>query len=297
MQRDDLSEAVQWRTVLVAAAIYSSWFVVTAFHAVLLWPLLVLVGGWLLAWHGSLQHETIHGHPTRNRSINDAIGSVPLSLWLPYRLYRRSHRAHHAAEVITDPQHDPESRYRSATGGMGAVCGRLQSTLLGQMAFGPPILILRFLAGEGRRAIHQPVQVVRDWLPHLAAVIAVLWWLDHVGLSVIRYGVTFVYPGMALTMLRSYAEHRADLGSPGRAASVEEGGLLALLFLNNNLHAAHHERPALAWHDLPAYHRIHRARFAAQGAPIYGGYGEIVRRFAFHPHDDLIHPSHRIPLS
>ncbi len=297
MQRDDLSGAVQWRTVLVAAAIYSSWFVVTAFHAVLPWPLLVLVGGWLLAWHGSLQHETIHGHPTRNRSINDAIGSVPLSLWLPYRLYRRSHRAHHAAEVITDPQHDPESRYRSETGGLGAVFGRLQSTLLGQMVFGPPILILRFLAGEGRGAIHQPALVVRDWLPHLAAVIAVLWWLDHVGLSVIRYGVTFVYPGMALTMLRSYAEHRADLGSPGRAASVEQGGLLALLFLNNNLHAAHHERPALAWYDLPAYHRIHRARFAAHGAPIYRGYGEIVRRFAFHPHDDMIHPSHRIPLS
>ncbi|WP_380787747.1 fatty acid desaturase [Sphingomonas sp. R86521] len=296
MQRNGL-KTVQWPTLIVAGAIYSGSLVATTWHAVIPTPLLALAGGWLLAWHGSLQHETIHGHPTRHRFINDAIGSVPLPLWLPYRLYRRSHRAHHAAEVITDPHHDPESRYRSQTGGVGLVVGWLQSTLVGQMIFGPPILVVRFLAGEGRRATRQPRLVARDWLPHLVGVAAVLWWLDHVGLSVTRYALTFVYPGMALTMLRSYAEHRADLESPGRAASVEGAGLLALLFLNNNLHAAHHERPALAWHDLPAYHRANRARFAAQGAPIYRGYGEIVRRFAVHPHDDMVHPVHRVPVS
>lgn len=297
MQRDGLDSAIEWPTVAVAAAIYGGWLVATACHAVIPWPIPVLVGGGLIAWHGSLQHETIHGHPTRHRFVNDAIGSVPLALWLPYRLYRSSHRAHHAAEMITDPHDDPESRYRSKTGGLEAVFGWLQSTLVGQMLFGPPILVLRFLVSEGRRAIQQPAQVARDWLPHLVAVMAVLWWLDHVGLGVARYILTFVYPGMALTMLRSYAEHRADLASPGRAASVEQRGLLALLFLNNNLHAAHHERPALAWHDLPAYHQASRARFAAQGAPIYRGYSEIVRRFAFHPHDDMIHPKHRIPVS
>ena len=297
MQQNGLNPKVQWPTVAVAGTIYVGWLIATTCHALIPTPLLALAGGWLLAWHGSLQHETIHGHPTRNRFINDAIGSVPLSLWLPYRLYRRSHRAHHAAAVITDPHHDPESRYRSAPGGLGMVVGWLQSTLVGQMIFGPPILVLRFLAGEGRRAMRQPVRVFRDWLPHLVTVAVIFWWLDHVGLSVARYVLTFLYPGMALTMLRSYAEHRADLESPGRAASVEGGGLLALLFLNNNLHAAHHERPALAWHDLPTYHRSHRARFAAQGAPIYRGYGEIVRRFAFHPHDDMIHPTHRAPVS
>jgi fatty acid desaturase len=100
---------------------------------------------------------------------------------------------------------------------------------------------------------------------------------------------------MALTALRSFAEHRADPGRNGRAATVERGGALALLFLNNNLHAAHHERPGLPWYRLPSYHRAERRRLLAEGALIYGGYGEIVRRFAFRAHDALVHPDHRVP--
>ncbi|MGA1799286.1 fatty acid desaturase [Sphingomonas sp. 4RDLI-65] len=283
-----------WPTVVLAGLVYGGWLVATAWHAVLPAPVLVLASGWLLAWQGSLQHETIHGHPTRWRRVNDAIGFAPLSLWLPYRLYRRSHVAHHGAAVITDPGHDPESRYRSQDSGVAGLLGRLQATLVGQMLFGPPILVARFLLAEGARVVREPVRVVRDWAPHLLAVVVLLWWLDHVGLGLGRYVLCFVYPGMALTMLRSYAEHRADLSSPGRAASVERGGVFGLLFLNNNLHAAHHERPSLAWYDLPAYHRRHRARFAAEGAPIYRGYGEIVRRFAFSAHDDMVHPRHRV---
>ncbi len=286
-----------WPTIVLAALVYAGWGLATAWHAALPWPVLMLAGGWLLAWQGSLQHETIHGHPTRWRTVNDAIGFAPLSLWLPYRLYRRSHIAHHGAAVITDPGHDPESRYRSQDGGVAGMLGWLQATLIGQLVFGPPIAVARFLLAEGMRALREPARVARDWAPHLLGVGAVLWWLDHVGLGLARYVLCFVYPGMALTMVRSYAEHRAELSSPGKAASVEHGGVLGLLFLNNNLHAAHHERPSLAWYRLPAYHRQHRARFVAQGAPIYRGYGEIVRRFALTAHDDMVHPRHRVGRS
>ncbi len=212
---------IQWPTVAVAVAIYGGWLAATARHDAVPWPVLVAIGGWLLAWHGSLQHETIHGHPTRYPAINAVIGFVPLSLWLPYGSYHRSHRAHHAAAVITDPSHDPESRYRARTDGVAALLGWLQSTLAGQMIFGPPISVLRFLSGEARGVAREPVRVLRDWVPHLAAVAILIAWLDHVGLGLGRYILTFVYPGMALTMLRSYAEHRADLASPGLAASVE----------------------------------------------------------------------------
>jgi fatty acid desaturase len=68
-----------------------------------------------------------------------------------------------------------------------------------------------------------------------------------------------------------------------------------LLYLNNNLHAAHHERPMLAWYELPAYHRRHRARFAREGAILYTSYAEIARRFAFRAQDDMLHPAHRGP--
>jgi len=293
MRRPTILTTIDWPTVIVAAVIYAGWLTVTTWHAAIPWPVMMIVGGALLAWHGSLQHETIHGHPTRHAVVNDAIGAVPLSLWLPYSLYRRSHRAHHAAHVITDPQHDPESRYRAGGGGLTEMVGRLQATLLGQMVFGPPIAVARFVVAEIRRATSEPTRFCRDWVVHLVTVAPVLWWLDRVGFGLVSYALTVVYPTMAVTMLRSYAEHRADLASPGCAASVERGGIFNLLFLNNNLHAAHHERPMLAWYDLPAYHRDNRARLIGEGMLVYRGYGEIVRRFAFTAHDDMVHPRHR----
>ncbi len=284
---------IEWPTLTVALLIYAGWIALTALHAQVPLPLLIILGGWLVAWQGSLQHETIHGHPTGINWIDGAIGFAPLSLWLPYRLYRRSHLAHHGAKAITDPRHDPESRYRLSRSGV--LAASLQSSVVGQMIFGPPLSIGRFLVSEARRAVRNPAAVARDWTPHLIGVAAVLWWLNHVGLSPATYVLAFVYPGTALTMLRSYAEHRADLTSPGRAAIVERGGLFAVLYLNNNLHAAHHERPRLAWYRLPSYHRSHRDRFVEQGAPVYRGYGEIFRRFTFRSHDDMLHPIARAP--
>ncbi|RYD19097.1 MAG: hypothetical protein EOP89_16115, partial [Lysobacteraceae bacterium] len=100
--------AIEWPTLLVTVTIYAGWLAATYYHAVIPSSVLVLIGGWLIAWHGSLQHETIHGHPTRFPRVNAAIGFPPLALWLPYALYRRSHVAHHRSPSITDPRHDPE---------------------------------------------------------------------------------------------------------------------------------------------------------------------------------------------
>lgn len=285
--------ALDWPTLAVAVAIYGGWLAATRWHGSIPLPLLILVGGWLVAWHGSLQHETIHGHPTGIGPVDRAIGFVPLSLWLPYSLYRRSHIAHHASPAITDPRADPESRYVDRQHGAAWIAARLQSTLPGHMLLGPPIAAVRFLLQEIRRAIAEPVLVARDWLPHLLALSTLLAWLDHVGMGLGSYILIFVYPGMALTMLRAHAEHRTDLATAGHAATVERGGPFALLFLNNNLHAAHHEQPQLVWYRLPAYHRHNRSRLIREGTFAYAGYGEVARRFAWHAHDAPLHPRYR----
>lgn len=277
------------RTLLVAIAIYGGWLAATAWHSVIPAPVLMLIGGWIIAWHGSLQHETIHGHPTHIPVLDRAIGFVPLSLWLPYELYRRSHIEHHDS-AITDPHEDPESRYVARRHSAAWLAALAQSTLPGHMIFGPPIVVAKFLLAELRRVVSEPARVARDWLPHLAAAALVLMWLDHVGLGLGYYVLAFVYPGMALTMLRSFAEHRAELGTAGHAATVERGGVFALLFLNNNLHVAHHERPGLPWYELPAYHREHHARLTGDGAVVYAGYGQILRQFWARAHDTLVHP-------
>lgn len=287
--------SVEWPTIVVAVLVHGGWLAATFWHAAVPLPLLVVAGGWLIAWHGSLQHEVIHGHPTRHRAINDAIGSVPLSLWLPYRVYRRSHLAHHATLATTDPVRDPESRYLSADPGWRAWPMRLRATLAGQLLFGPPVVVGQFLAGEARRAWRTPVAALRDWLPHLAGVAVVIGWLYWVALPIGTYLLAFVYPGVALSLLRSYAEHRAELTTPGRAATVASHGALSLLFLNNNLHVAHHERPRLAWYRLPGYDRTHRARFSAAGTRRYAGYRDVARRYLFAAHDTLVHPQHLLP--
>ena len=281
-------------TLAVAVLIHGGWLALTWWHAALPTWALIVGGGWLVAWHGSLQHETIHGHPTRREWLNMLVGSVPLSLWLPYAIYRRTHLAHHRTPAITDPLDDPESRYLSGREGWGLLLlGRVEASLIGRLLLGPIVTVARFAAIEAARVYRRPGAAARDWVPHLAGVACLLLWLWFCGLAIGRYVVCCVYPALALTLLRSFAEHRADAQPGHRVAIVEQTGPLALLYLNNNLHAAHHRAPGLAWYALPAFHARHRdALLAENGGLMYRGYGEIAARFLLRPHDRLVHPDH-----
>jgi len=99
-------------TWLVSLAIYGGWGSLA--HAAVPLPLLLALGGIVVAWHGSLQHETIHGHPSRSALVRTLVAGPPLALWLPYRVYRETHHRHHATPHLTDPAHDPESAFLSA---------------------------------------------------------------------------------------------------------------------------------------------------------------------------------------
>lgn len=284
---------IAFPTLAVTAAIYGGWLALTWWHAAIPLPLLAVLGGILIAWHGSLQHETIHGHPTGRPFIDGAIGFAPLSLWLPYAVYRSSHRDHHATHRITDPHLDPESHYHAVPAGWRYRLARIEASLAARLLLGPPIRIALFLLDEARRAWTTPRAWALDWLPHLAALVPILWWLDHVGLSLGTYLLAFVYPGASLSLLRSFAEHRADSAADKRAAIVGRGGILGLLFLNNNLHAVHHARPDLPWYRLPAYYRANQAQFAQ--APFYESYGSILYRFLWRAQDDVLHPDYHRP--
>src|SRR5262245_36387336 len=74
---------LELRTWGVAGVAYAGGLTLTPLHAQLpLWALVPL-GGWLIAWQGSLQHETIHGHPTGNARLDAWLAWWPLALWLP----------------------------------------------------------------------------------------------------------------------------------------------------------------------------------------------------------------------
>lgn len=280
----------------LAAAIHLAWAALTLCARAIPAPLLALGGGAVLAWHMSLQHETLHGHPTRWRRVNDAIGLLPLSLWLPYGAYRRSHLRHHRDEHLTDPIEDPESYYADP-----AVLARMPRTMLrvlvfnntlpGRVTIGPLLSIGSFARGEVRRLAAGDRRAWRDWTLHAVLAAAVLGWIVGIcGMGVGRYVLCFVYPGAAIGLVRSFAEHRASPDHTRRTAIVERGGVLGILFLFNNLHVIHHERPGLPWYRLPAAWRANEARIRAGGGPVYRGYGEIARLYWRRPHHHPAHP-------
>ena len=290
---------VEWQTVALTLVIYGGFLVLTWFWQSLPVAVVIGLGGWLIAWHGSLQHEVIHGHPTRNQRVNDAIGWPPLSLWLPYAIYREGHLVHHRDEHLTDPIEDPESSYftRTAWEGMGKVGRKLaewNTTLLGRLTLGPLVMILSFLAQEAVLIARGDCARIRIWRAHAAGVAVVLVWIVAVcGLPLWLYLFGFVYVGAALTRLRSYAEHRYAGHHDERTAIVEGTPLFGLLFLYNNLHVLHHQRPGIPWYQIPGLYRRHRvALLTINGGLIYRGYLDVARRFLLKPHDDPRHPQH-----
>ena len=288
---------IEWPTVALAGVIYCGWIAVTLWHAALpvwIWvPALV----WLVAWHSSLQHEVIHGHPTRWRMLNDLIGYPPLSLWLPFATYRAAHLSHHRDERLTDPLDDPESFYWTpqqwaGLSGVGRFLVQAQASLVGRLVVGPGWLVCRFLDREFHAISRGDRQRTRGWLLHAPGALAVAIWVIWVcAIDPLLYLLAVVYPATSLLLLRSFAEHRAASGVFERTAIVEKTRVLGLLFLFNNLHAAHHDRPGLPWYRLPSYYRTQRARLVLKnGGLLYGGYRDVACRFLLRPYDRPLHP-------
>ena len=142
--------AIEGRTMLLVAAVYGGWLAITLMYS--RWPLWIVapVTAVLLTLHSSMQHEIVHGHPTRWRSVNRLLGIVPLSLWLPFVRYRQNHLVHHINDRLTDPIDDPESCYLTPedwarSGLFSRTLLRLQQTLAGRVTIGPYWRISRFL--------------------------------------------------------------------------------------------------------------------------------------------------------
>jgi fatty acid desaturase len=292
-----LRRRVEWPTVGLAFVIYGLWLATTYFHRNLPWWGLMVAGAWIIAWQLNLQHETIHGHPTRKRRVNEAIGCWPLSLWLPYAIYRSTHLAHHRDSNLTDPFEDPESYYWSEggwseLGPLWRVAVRVQTTLLGRVTLGPAFLIGRFVHDLAYNAWRDKAGAREILARHLLLCAPVLIWIVGVcGMSIWVYLACFVYPGASLAMVRSFAEHRAAPEAERRTAIVENAWLLGPLFLFNNLHAAHHLRHRLPWYQIPKFYRLNRATLIERnGGLVYNGYLDVVWRYLLKSHDTPIHP-------
>ena len=284
-------------TWLVAAAIYGGWLVLTLHAKELPWWIAAPALGCIIGWHNSLQHEVIHGHPTRWRAINDALGMPPLGLWMPFHAYRRLHLLHHRVSQLTDPGTDPESNYFTAGQWrrMPSALRRLMTfnnTLLGRLTVGPAIAAARYWRAEIRAlAAGDARRVVREWWHHLALAALLLWWVTAVcGMALWVYLLAAAV-GLSFTLHRSFNEHRPAQGGDTRSVTVDAAPFWRLLYLGNNFHALHHSRPDLPWFRLLETHRQGCGeRPQPANGFAYRGYGDILGRYMFRPKDTPVHP-------
>lgn len=289
----------EWPTWVALVFCYSMWCA-----ALTLWSqtdgfvaavLLVVLGGYAGALHASLQHEAVHGHPTRSKTLNEALVFPSLSLLFPYRRFRVTHLKHHNDSRLTDPYEDPESWYLAEQDAAGLsrplrAALAINRSLGGRMLIGPWLSAAGFYRADWRARANP---AIRDaYLRHVPAALAplgVAWGVF--GVSPLHYVLLVAWPAVALLMLRTFAEHRAAEQVGERTAIVEADPITSFLFLNNNLHAVHHAHPTRPWYELPALWRRERgAVVQGNGGYVLSGYGEILRRWLLNPKEPVVHP-------
>ncbi len=287
----------EWQTWLVIIAVYTSWTALIlnyqALPAVLANVALVIVTSWFM----SMQHELLHGHPTRSKGLNRLFGLMPLSAWYPYDIYRDSHLAHHRDELLTTPGIDPEANYvepqtYTRLGPLQRALRWSLRTVAGRFLIGPGVTIPEVWADIFTGPHQRGAVALRSWALHLVLLAALLWWVHRqAGLSPLHYLFGIAYPALGLAMLRSFYEHRPAAIAAHRIVVNEAAWPWRLLYLNNNYHAVHHAQPGLAWYRIPALWRDQREAFLHGNGNFHiPGYLHVIRKYAFKPVDSPIHP-------
>ncbi len=292
-----LTARTEWPTWLLLIGVYASWFTVILGSAwlgrwlstVLLIPIVVL---WL-----SLQHEMLHGHPTRFKALNKLLGYAPLAVWYPYTLYRDSHLLHHNDEQLTVPGVDPESRYLTQGQWAGSSLferslHRLNKTVLGRFLLGAPLALWTLAREELLRLRQGQRQAWLMWLTHGVLTVLMLVFIARYSvLPVWHYLALVSVPALSVAMIRSYYEHRPHLQPEQRTVINEAGWPWTWLFLNLNLHLVHHDLPKLPWYFLPRVYRARRTQWQARsGGFVVQGYGQLIGRYGLKTIDSPRHP-------
>jgi len=245
--------------------------------------------------HSSLTHEAIHGHPTKNRLINEALVCFPLSLIYPYRRYRQTHLLHHRNTFITDPFEDPESYYlawwqfKPMPYPVKQLL-RVNNSMAGRLIFGPLLSALAFITSDIRKMSKPSSAIWLGWLLHLPPCAIVLYCLYLMGIPFWVYLLGVCWPALSLMSLRSFAEHRWHETPEGRTIIVEHSPL-SWLFLNNNLHVVHHYHPMEPWYKLPALYKKDREKWQKRNdGYVYKNYFELWKAYGFKPKEPVVHP-------
>ena len=287
---------VEWPTFGLIVMTYALW-VVGLFWLSLLWmPLGFLAVLVAIVLNSSLQHEATHGHPfPGSATLGGALTYPALNLCIPYERFRDTHLEHHRDANLTDPYDDPESNYldpdlwQGMRAPMRAML-RANNTLFGRILLGPAISQVAFMAADLRLIRGGDRVVMRGWAGHLASVVVILWLVAASPMPVWLYLIA-AYLGLGILKIRTFLEHRAHAKMRARTVVIEDRGILAFLFLNNNFHVVHHMHPRLAWYKLPGLYFANREKYLSRNDGYrFRNYAEVFRAYFWRAKDPVPHP-------
>ena len=289
-----LREPAEWRTLLVVVAVYAlTALTVIRYETLTPWlavPFLAVLG----AWHLSMQHEVLHGHPFKNQFLNDAIGSIPVTLWIPYLAFKKDHLEHHVSD-LTNPALDNESYYVSQeqwdkAGKIRRAAWTANRTILFRMFVWTIVSTITYELSVLKRAVRGEQGDRLAVALHAVGVAFVVYLVSLSSMPLWVFALGTVYGGRILNAIRPFPEHKYQSGVETRTAMIMAGPFMSLLMLNNNLHIAHHDEPWVPWYRYSnLMDRVNAVQRAREAGVLYeGGYAEVFRRFSFTPVDSPV---------
>ena len=295
-RRNILKSPGDWRTLVIAVLVYGGWLATVFLHKQMPWWATFALLTWFGAWHLSLQHELVHGHPFRNSKLNAALASLSLTMWVPFLSFKRDHISHHNT-TLTHPELDTESYYSMPERWQHS--GRFlrsiywaNRTIAFRLTVWSVFSTVQYFFADAWRAIRNVDNARSAWVLHIPGLIAVTYIVNNLaGMSMIEYLIGGGFASHSLNMMRSFAEHKTLGDESTRTAMIDAGRVMSLLMLNNNLHIAHHDEPSAPWYKVPEVaERLNAFERAQKIDALYkGGYGELLRRFTFKPYDQPVY--------
>ncbi|MEL7430828.1 MAG: fatty acid desaturase [Pseudomonadota bacterium] len=290
----------EWQTAMLIAISYSLWiFLLLSNNTVptLFWILFSAIN---IAFFLSITHEVVHGHPTRIPFINRVMVLIPIGWSIPYERFRDGHLEHHSTGELTDPFDDPESWYLAqddwfTKNRLVQVMLEFNNTLFGRMLIGPVIGLGRFYLSEARALIcdtnHQRRYLARVWSLHIALCLAMALMIASLSSNPWWHWLLATYLGHSILLIRTFLEHQAAPDQSQRTVIIEKACPIAFLFLFNNYHFVHHDKPHIPWYRLPAEYRRQRDEYIARnGAYLYRSYAQVFRQYFFCSKEPVAHP-------
>ena len=292
IKTDLFTELPTW--IAIFSVYFLWWIVLSNFYNIPFAPLFLMV---ILTFHGSVQHEILHGHPTSHQGFNNLLAFPSLALWSPYLVYKNSHLKHHEDINLTIPNVDPESYFISkdewnSLSSYRQKFASFNMTLIGRLTLGP-LWYFFGLKKEFLMSFKKPFSInFLIWFSHELFVVILLYFIWSIfNIHFLTY-IACAYLSQSLTMLRSFYEHRPSSNPNHRSIIMHTSLAMRILFLNNSYHFVHHKNPNISWHQIPREYKSNLEKYKqSNGFFSEKGYFTWFKKYLFKPVDKPKHPA------